>query len=327
MMCPHGGCPPVIVMIPEQHTVETPYMVGPVHCYTLELGDDYILFDTGPPTEAGRAFLLNHVDLSRLTQVIVTHCHIDHYGQAAWLAENSDARIYLPRLDILKHEQRERRMSTLFALMTDLGFDDSYVETLRQRFIKAAMPSLFPRRCLVAEEDLPLNLGVEVIGCPGHSQSDLVYTGNGWAVTGDTLLRGVFQSPLLDADLENGGRFRNYQAYCGSIVRLAALRSKKILPGHRQHVESVDQTLLFYLNKMLRRVGHLLPHLSDRSVAEVIHDLFPSLNDAFHIYLKASEIVFMKDFLANPTMLMSALDEIELYQPLANLFHEVTEKQ
>ena len=185
----------------------------------------------------------------------------------------------------------------------------------------------FPDRCRTAEEGLPPQFGIEVLGCPGHSQSDLVYTGNGWAITGDTLLRGVFQSPLLDADLESGGRFRNYQAYCDSIVTLAGLSSKQILPGHRQHVDSVEQTLLFYLKKMLRRVDYLSPHLSSRSVAEVIRELFPSMTDVFHIYLKASEIVFMKDFLAQPLLLALALKEIGLYEPLEELFGTVVEKQ
>ena len=302
-------------------------MVGPVHCYTLDYGDELVLIDTGPPTAAGRAFLREHLDLSRLAHVIVTHCHIDHYGQAAWLAQNSDARIYLPRLDILKHEQRDRRLSLMFSLIADLGFEKSYIDRLRKRFTKSLLLPLFPEHYLVAEDHLPPQLGIGVMGCPGHSQSDLVYTGNGWAVTGDILLRGVFQSPLLDADLETGDRFKNYQAYCSSIVKLARLRAKTILPGHRQHVDSVDKTLLFYLNKMMQRVGHLLPYLSEHSVAEVIHNVFPTMNDPFHIYLKTSEIIFMQDFLAQPALLISSLNEIDLYQPLADLFDEVVEKQ
>ncbi len=314
-------------MIPVQHTIETPYMVGPVHSYTLDYGDELVLIDTGPPTEAGRSFLNDHLDLSRLSHVIVTHCHIDHYGQAAWLAQVSDAKIYLPRLDILKNQQLDRRLSIMFSLITDLGFDSAYQELLQERFTKSLLLPLFPERYLVAEEDLPPHLGIEVIGCPGHSQSDLVYFGNGWAVTGDILLRGVFQSPLLDADLETGSRFMNYPAYCASIVKLAGLRSKKILPGHRKHVESVDQTIIFYLTKLLHRVSYLLPHLGNNSVAKVISDLFPSMNDPFHIYLKASEIVFMNDFLAQPALLLSSLKEIDLYEPLADRFFQVVEKQ
>ena len=314
-------------MIPVQHTIETPYMVGPVHCYTLDYGDELVLIDTGPPTETARAFLSENLDLSRLAHVIVTHCHIDHYGQAAWLGEISDARIYLPRLDILKNKDLDRRLSVLFSLVGDLGFGMDYIDQLRKQFTRSSLLPLLPSRYLVAEEDLPSYLDIEVIGCPGHSQSDLVYAGDEWAVTGDTLLRGVFQSPLLDADLETGERFRNYRAYCASIVRLAGLRSKKILPGHRQHVKSVDKTLTFYLKKMLHRVSYLQHHLANNSVAGVIRDLFPSMDDPFHIYLKASEIVFMRDFLARPALLTSSLMEIDLYEPLADLFDQVVEKQ
>lgn len=314
-------------MIPVQHTVETPYMVGPVHCYSLDYDDELVLIDTGPPTEAGQSFLRDQLDLGRLNHVIVTHCHIDHYGQAGWLEEVSGAKVYLPRLDILKHERLDERLEILFGLITEMGFGSEYLDRLRERLSRAALPLIFPANYKVAETDIPPHLGIEVIGCPGHSQSDLIYAGENWAVTGDTLLRGVFQSPLLDVDLEKGGRFQNYEAYCRSIVKLAELRSKKILPGHRQHIESVDRTLLFYITKMLNRVSYVLPQLGRHSVAGVIEELFPSMDDTFHIYLKASEMLFMKDFLAQPALLASSLEEIGLYEPVAELFFKVAGQQ
>jgi len=310
-------------MIPTQHTIDTPYMVGPVHAYTIEHDGALILIDTGPPTDDGRRFLHEQIDLQRLTHVLVTHCHIDHYGQAGWLAANSDASVYLPKRDILKHEHLAKRMQVLFSFIHELGFDGAYVDMLRDHFSSSMMP-LFPESYEVAE-NLPPELGIEVLGCPGHSQSDLVYAGRDWAVTGDTLLRGVFQSPLLDADLEKGGRFRNYQAYCRSIVRLAGLESKTILPGHRCTVEGVGETIRFYISKMLQRLQRLAPYLSGNTVAQVINDVFPSMNDSFHIYLKASEIVFMKDLLEEPELLSSALKQINLYDPVAELFESVLE--
>ncbi len=314
-------------MIPHQHTIDTPYMVGPVHCYTVDCGEELVLFDTGPPTVTGRKFLQEQIDLKRLKHVLVTHCHIDHSGQSRWLEENSDAAVYLPRLDILRNRHLDRRMEIFFTLVAELGFADGYIEELRQRLLGSTQPSLLPRNYLVAETDIPAHLGVEVVACPGHSQSDLVYCGNGWAVTGDILLRGVFQSPLLDVDLESVGRFKNYEAYCRSVVKLARLGAKRILPGHRGTVDSVDKTILFYITKLLRRVGQLLPHFDSYSVAEVIDRVFPSMNDPFHIYLKASEIVFMKDFLAQPQLLSSSLAEIGLFDQVVDLFQEVLEKR
>ncbi len=310
-------------MIPVQHTVDTPYMVGPVHCYTIDYGEETVLIDTGPPTDAGRDYLRDRIDLGRLKHVLVTHCHIDHYGQSAWLEANSGARIYLPSRDIQKNERLEERLSTLFELIAAMGFTQDYMEQLRKRFVQSVMSPRFPENCLVAEEDIPAYLGIDVLACPGHSQSDLVYTGDGWAVTGDTLLRGVFQSPLLDVDLECGGRFKNYQAYCRSIVRLAGLGSRRILPGHRHHIDSVERTILFYISKALHRVSYLLPHIHEKTVAGVIDHLFSSMTDPFHIYLKTSEIVFMKDFLADPALLGNALREIGLFEPVADLYYGV----
>lgn len=142
----------------------------------------------------------------------------------------------------------------------------------------------------------------------------------GCAVTGDTLLKGVFQSPLLDVDLKRGGRFRNYEAYCRSIVRLSNLGGLQILPGHRKRIDSVDQTILFYISKVFDRLNRLKPHIEKMSVAGVIEQIFGSaLRDPFHVYLKASEISFMKDFMEQPGLMKEALEKM-------NLFSDVEEK-
>lgn len=307
-----------------QHTVETPYMVGPVHCYTAELGGELVLFDTGPPTEVGQQFLEENIDLKRLKHVIVTHCHIDHYGQSSWLEQNSDAVVYLPYRDILKIRHHEERLDEMYRLLQGMGFAENYLEKLRDFFYRGMVFPTFPERYLVAERDIPEHLGVEVICCAGHSQSDLVYVVGGYAITGDTLLRGVYQSPLLDVDLENGGRFNNYQAYCSSIVKLSGLRGKHILPGHRRTIESIDGTILFYISKTLDRVCQLKSHIQKHAVAEIIDLVFKTMKDPFHIYLKSSEILFMSDFLDDPERLGQALEQIGLMEQVEDVFQRAS---
>jgi 2,4-dienoyl-CoA reductase (NADPH2) len=305
----------------SQHTINTPYMVGPVHCYTAELGGDLVLFDTGPPTPQGQRYLREHIDLSRLRHVIVTHCHIDHYGQSSWLSEQSEAAIYLPYRDSLKVLHSDERMQKMFGLLSRKGFGPGFLDELRDLLDRNVLFPPFPQKYLIAEQDIPAHLGIEVLSCPGHSQSDLVYVGEDWAVTGDTLLRGIFQSPLLDVDVESGQRFRNYEAYCASLIRLAGLRDKRILPGHRHTVDSVDAIFLFYISKMLLRVEQLRPYSQGENVAEIIEKLFGgSIKDVFHIYLKASEIIFMQDFLERPEMLRASLEDIGLFDDLAEQF-------
>lgn len=313
-------------MIPTQHTLQTGYMVGPVHCYSTEINGELVLFDTGPPTEEAKEYLRSNLDLSQLKHVIMTHCHIDHYGLACWLEQETDATIYLPYRDSLKIARHDERLDKMGALLLDIGYDQGYLSTFRLSMEDGTTFPSFPKNYRIVEDDLPAHLGLEVLNCPGHSQSDLVFSTEDWAVTGDVLLRGIFQSPLLDVDLETDQRFRNYDAYCATVKKLAGLRDRKILPGHRKTVESVDNTILFYLRKMLNRAAKMKDYRNNGNVAEIVEQLFgDSLKKVFHVYLKASEVVFMLDFHNNPDRLRTVLEQIGQFEAVAEIYREATE--
>lgn len=310
---------------PVQHTIDTPYLVGPVHCYTVERDGELCLFDTGPPTREAKNYLQDSVNLARVKHVFITHCHIDHYGLAHWLEHNTEAAVYLPYRDSLKITQHDYRMQQMYTLLLGIGFSKKYLNELREIFDSGVLFPAFPENYKIAEKDVPEEIGIEVINCPGHSQSDVVYAFDDFVVSGDTLLRGIFQSPLLDVDLITGERFNNYDAYCQSIVKLSALNGKTVLPGHRKSVESVNDTLLFYIGKMLIRVEQMRPYANERNVAKIIETLFNnSMTDVFHIYLKASEILFMQDFLAAPEKLGDSLHATGLFDSVADQFNHVT---
>ena len=48
------------------------------------------------------------------------------------------------------------------------------------------------------------------------------------------------------------------------------------------------------------------------------------MQEVFTMYLKGSEIVFMRDFLANPDLLQAALEKIGLFDEVAELFGSAT---
>ncbi len=308
-------------MHPIQHTLATPYPVGPVHCYSIELAGELILFDTGPPTDDARLYLQQALPLERLRHVVVTHCHIDHYGLAAWLEREYGATIYLPYRDSLKIARHAERMDMMAALLAELGFKRSYLERFRSEIDNDQVFPEFPKAHKIIEEELPAELGVKVLACPGHSQSDLVLAGPDWAVSGDVMLRGIFQSPLLDIDLLTGRRFRNYEAYCNSLLKLVTLRDKLVLPGHRESIASVDANILFYVSKLLERSVRIKNLDARLSVAELVPQLFGAdLGHSFLIYLKASELVFMHDFLDQPELLRRSLETIGLFAQVADQF-------
>lgn len=304
----------------KQHTVMTPYMVGEVHFYSTEIAGELVLFDTGPPTPAAIAELEQSVDLKRLRHLFVTHCHIDHDGLASYIEEHSDAEIHFPKRDVLRLQRKEEWLAGLESLLLDAGFDGAFCRSLEGKF-QAFHPC--PIRFDAAEEcEAAGRLGLSVINCPGHSQSDLVYVVEGCAVTGDILLRDVFQSPQLCPDVTDPGRrFDNYRAYCETIPKLAALKGLTILPAHKYSVNDVEETLLFYVGKLLERAGQVRRYAEVEKASEVVKAIFGgTIVDSVIAYIKASEIYLMRDFLADPAPLKHALEQVGLFDKVAEQY-------
>ncbi len=307
----------------KQHTITTPYMVGDVHFYSARLEGELVLFDTGPLTDQAWQMLETEIDLADLRHVFITHCHIDHWGNAARLADETGATLYLPQRDADKISHHQLRIQGMMDVMRGYGFDQAYLDELRSEIDSDSTFPPFPQQYQIVEESpVPQRLGIEVLPCPGHSQSDLVYRVGDQAVSGDVLLRGIFQSPLLDIDLQSfNGRFHNYRAYCTSISTLVSLRDCQILPGHRYSIESVDETILFYLRKLISRAIRLKPYAKEQNIAALIERLFADRQlPLFGLYLKASEIIFMQDLLAEPQRLRQVLENAGLFTALADDF-------
>ena len=309
----------------QQHTVQTPYMVGEVHFYSTELAGGLALFDTGPPTPEGEACLLANVDIKRLKYLFITHCHVDHYGLADFVLQYSDAELFIPRMDAIKFQHHDKRMERMGTLLSGYGFGDDFSARLKESFQRNKLFPATPERFRIVEESDELSrLGISYLPCPGHSQSDMVYLVGGSAITGDTLLRNIFQAPLLDVNLDNfTERFKNYAAYCNSLHNLAKLRGLDIMPGHRRYIDGVDEAILYYVRTLLERIVQLVP-FKGLAMNKIIEQIFKGrLTEPFFIYLKVSEIVFMLDFLENPVLLKTSLQQIGLFDEVSALYEAI----
>ena len=81
-----------------QLTIPLPFRLNHVHVYLVEADDGFILIDTGVNTSEAFSSLKRKLDdigldFHAITQVVITHFHSDHCGQAARIHDLGDAQI------------------------------------------------------------------------------------------------------------------------------------------------------------------------------------------------------------------------------------------
>jgi glyoxylase-like metal-dependent hydrolase (beta-lactamase superfamily II) len=93
-----------------QLTVPMPFRLNHVHLYLVEADDGFILIDTGVNTPEAFAALKRKLgdlglDCSAITQVVITHFHSDHCGQAARIRELAGAQIVMGAMERMTFER------------------------------------------------------------------------------------------------------------------------------------------------------------------------------------------------------------------------------
>ncbi len=83
-----------------QLTLPMPFRLNHVHVYLVEAEEGFILIDTGVNTSEAFAGLKRQLgdlglDLSAITQIVITHFHSDHCGQAARIRALGKAQIVM----------------------------------------------------------------------------------------------------------------------------------------------------------------------------------------------------------------------------------------
>ncbi len=303
----------------KQYTLPTPYPVGDVHFYQEILDGERILFDCGPPTKKAENFFKNEFPSKEIRYLIFTHIHQDHFGMAYWFAENTDAELLIPELDVIKMESDMPRLKFITEYLDYEGFSKSEIKKIVDIMALFRRQIKTPKRFKIMEEELPkTGLPIEAIACPGHSETDYVYLINGYAICGDVVLPGIFQTPLLDLDFNTlSGKYDNYKNYCETVKKVASLLNYKFLPGHNKVVDSPLNVVKEYVLKILTRSKIVLKLGKEKSARELLHLIDPdAMEEPFMAYVKISNIVFFKSFLENPGLLKNSLKEVGIFKEI-----------
>jgi len=304
---------PLVHAIPESvlHVpLDTPFPVGPVNCYVLP-EDPVTVVDPGLLyadsvkrvmdllAEAGLGLL----DVER---VVVTHAHPDHFGMAAWVAEEAGASIVTgaPEVDkLLEGWMRD----AMYAVVERLGVpSDAFANVPSVYAAVFEMVHPFDGSAIDPVEDGDvLVLGGrewEAHVTPGHSKGHLSLfdPADGVLLSGDHLLPRITPNPVMEPDPECAlGRRQSLVEYLGTLDRFVALDPTVALPGHGPAftgTPTLAAAIRAHHTERAEEVLAIVGRLGRPSAFEAAGVLFPDQRD-LGMLLGVSEVVGHLDLL------------------------------
>jgi len=220
--------------------IPLPMPSGPpfVNVYLVRSEDGWILVDTGFGVpgifdELSAGFAYAGVSPSNLKQILLTHVHPDHGGNAPRLSALSGAPIRLHPADaellawILLPGSAERIGERLLNAGAEPDRVGESVEACARLF--SLFPPLPEATPLREGETIPTALGpLEVIHTPGHSPGHVCFylRERGVLLSGDTVLEGIFPNVGIADGHDCFGEF------LATLDRLQTLGEPRILPAH-----------------------------------------------------------------------------------------------
>jgi glyoxylase-like metal-dependent hydrolase (beta-lactamase superfamily II) len=293
-------------------SIPTPFPVGPVNVYLLE-GDPLTLIDAGPLTDealealkaglGGLGYTLGDVE-----QLVITHAHHDHFGQAQRIIEESGATLLSSRENTYPLEEFATWWEERIAFVADLVIKEGAppeslgeMDTVRA-IGKYAAPVV---EVTPLDDEDKVRMGGatwQALHTPGHALGHLCFyhRESGLLLSGDHLLRDITSNPVLETPRRGKReRPRSLPDYIQSLRRVRDLEVERALPGHgepvldhRAHIDSI-------LTHHAVREALILQILreGDRTVYELGVALFGRELPAVELFLVMSEIIGHLDIL------------------------------
>jgi glyoxylase-like metal-dependent hydrolase (beta-lactamase superfamily II) len=271
------------------------------------------MVDTGPLTDEALEVLTKGVrdlgySLADIRQLIITHAHIDHFGLAREVVEQSGATLLSFRLNQHPLEDFytwwQERMTYATELFLQEGIPPEALDRIgpMQDFQLYATP--VPKVTPLDDND-ELKMGDttwKAIHTPGHALGHLCFyhEDSQLLISGDHLLRDITSNPIIETPRWGmTTRPRSLVDYMRSLHRIRQLEVRKVLPGHGEPVYNhrvLVNEILAHHQQRGEAVLQLLRE-GDKTVYELGLALFGEQLPGVHFFLVMSEIIGHLDVL------------------------------
>lgn len=282
---------------------------GPANVYVLENADDTLtLFDCGIATDEARAALKQGfsdrgLDRTKIRTLIVSHGHIDHYGNAQEISEETGATIWVHPADLEKvcgDGRWNKQLQKAYPYFLRLGVPRATLDKMldiagrNKTYARQVDPARI-KHLVDGQRFEVKHLSLQVLHMPGHTPGlvCLYSAAQKLLFADDHVLARVSPNPLLDLTQGEGPeKFRALCAYMKSATVVREMDLDCVLPGHgegfKNHRPLLDGLFGFYA----RRQEKLLAKLAEApaTVSELVTVVFPRV-DAARLYLMLSEVL------------------------------------
>ena len=294
------------------HTIAIPFPndshLISANLYTLGNGP-VTLIDTGPKFP-GMLELIEErlkdagIKISDIERIIITHGHIDHFGQAISIQNQIGHAVqcFIHPEDKwrLSHQniQEELWSPEVDDFITRMGIPTGKSKGIKSRF--AFFKTLCdPVEDLSLMEDGDIFSGdgyrLEVVHTPGHSPGSccLFETNHKILFSGDHVIKHITPNPLVELNrtkLRNPA-YQSLRAYLDSLEKIEKLDVRWVFPGHGEHMDALKEIITNYREHHKKRKDLILLAIrqKSRSVYALIDEIFPSISDS-ELFLASSDI-------------------------------------
>lgn len=284
--------------------IQTDSMLKTFNCYLIKTNKHLTLVDAAIDDDEAYAFFLevlkdNDLQVTDITQIVLTHNHSDHTGFVRHIRQQTDVEVYAHPSAFLRLMRDKdfltKRINFFSKLYNENGCGErgeAEVQRMKEALVKNENLRVDPPILPIVEGDM-IN-GFKVIEVPGHSidQIALYNDVTGELIAGDHILEHAPSNALIEMGFE-GEMLQSLYLYEQSLKRCEKLNLNVIYPGHgivvREDCNELFTKRINSINRKSKRIKESIIQ-TEQTACELAKSFYKERYDTLFV-LVMSEVI------------------------------------